>query len=80
MISSLPDLNVTEHIGVIIKDEVEKKCYQKIDIIGVSKTLKMHIFDDLGNVGSDIGLFETLCLYSSRLCAVKNANGCHTDC
>ena len=27
-----PDLNAAEHIGTIIKDEVEKKCYQKPEI------------------------------------------------
>ena len=34
-----PDLNVAEHVGSIIKDEVEKKCCQKLDIIDI---LKIH--------------------------------------
>lgn len=41
-----PDLNVAEHIGSIIKDEVEKKCYRKLEITDFLKkhskcTLKM---------------------------------------
>jgi hypothetical protein len=33
-----PDLNVTEHIGPVIKDEFDKKYYQKLDIIDILKT------------------------------------------
>ncbi|CAF3900949.1 unnamed protein product [Rotaria sp. Silwood2] len=76
-----PDLNVAEHIGIIIKDEVEKKMLSEP---GHSRyfeeTLKMHISDVLKNMQTDTDLFETLlCSYPSRLRAVKNANGRHTD-
>ncbi len=44
------------------------------------ETLKMHISDVLTNMKTDTDLFETLlCSYPSRLRAVKNANGRHTD-
>ena len=46
----------------------------------LEETLKMHISDVLTNTETDIDLFETLlCSYPSRLRAVKNANGRHTD-
>ena len=32
------DLNVTKHVGSIIKNEVEKKCYWKLNIIDIVKT------------------------------------------
>jgi hypothetical protein len=46
----------------------------------LAETLKMRISDVLTNMETDIDLFETLlCSYPSRLRAVKNANGRHTD-
>ncbi len=46
----------------------------------LEETLKMHISDVLKNMETDTDLFETLlCSYPSRLRAVKNANGRHTD-
>ena len=46
----------------------------------LAEILKMHISDVLTNMETDIDLFETLlCSYPSRLRAVKNANGRHTD-
>ncbi|CAF2518081.1 unnamed protein product [Rotaria sp. Silwood2] len=76
-----PDLNVAEHIGTIIKDEVEKKILSEPGHSRyLEETLKMHISDVLKNMKTDTDLFETLlCSYQSRLRAVKNANGRHTD-
>ncbi|CAF2418175.1 unnamed protein product [Rotaria sp. Silwood2] len=76
-----PDLNVPEHIGTIIKDEVEKKMLSEPRHSRyVEETLKIHILDVLKNMETDTDLFETLlCSYPSRLRAVKNANGRHTD-
>ena len=76
-----PDLNVAEHIGTIIKDEVEKKMLSEPGLSRyLEETLKMHISDVLKNMETDTDLFETLlCSYPSRLRAVKNANGRHTD-
>ncbi|CAF1396177.1 unnamed protein product [Rotaria sordida] len=76
-----PDLNVAEHIGTIIKDEVEKKMLSEPGHSRyLEETLKMHISDVLKNMETDTDLFETLlCSYLSRLRAVKNANGHHTD-
>ncbi|CAF0795877.1 unnamed protein product [Rotaria sordida] len=76
-----PDLNVAEHIGTIIKDEVEKKMLSETrDSRYLEETLKMHLSDVLTNMETDSDLFETvLCSYPSRLRAVKNANGRHTD-
>jgi hypothetical protein len=46
----------------------------------LQETLKMHITDVLKNMEADTDLFETLlCSYTSRLRAVKEANGRHTD-
>ncbi len=46
----------------------------------LEETLKMHISDVLTIMETDTDLFETLlCSYPSRLRAVKNANGRHTD-
>ncbi|CAF3865513.1 unnamed protein product [Rotaria sp. Silwood1] len=76
-----PDLNVAEHIGTIIKDEVEKKMLSETrQSRYLEETLKMHLSDVLTNMETDTNLFETLlCSYPSRLRAVKNANGRHTD-
>ena len=43
-------------------------------------TLKLHITNVLTSMEEDTELFETLLYsYTSRLRAVKNANGRHTD-
>ena len=76
-----PDLNAAEHVGSIIKDEVEKKMLSEAGSNRfLEATLKNHIENVLTNMGEDTELFETLlCSYLSRLCAVKNANGRHTS-
>ncbi|CAF3029224.1 unnamed protein product [Rotaria sp. Silwood2] len=76
-----PDLNVAEHIGTIIKDEVEKKMLLETEHNRyLENTLKLHLSDVLTNMETDTELFETLlCSYPSRLRAVKNANGRHTN-
>ncbi len=76
-----PDLNVAEHIGTIIKDEVEKRMLTETGSDRYSEeTLKNHIIDVLQNMETDTELFENLlCSYPSRLRAVKKANGGHTD-
>jgi hypothetical protein len=76
-----PDLNVAEHIGTIIKDEVEKRMLSETGRDRYSEeTLKNHIIDVLQNMETDTELFENLlCSYPSRLRAVKKADGGHTD-
>ena len=76
-----PDLNAAEHIGSIIKDEVETKMLSETrDSRYLEETLKMHLSDVLTDMETNTDLFETLlCSYPSRLRAVKNANGRHTD-
>ncbi len=72
---------MAEYIGSIIKDEVEKKMLSESGYNRYHKdTLKMHIANVLTSMEEDTELFETLlCSYSSRLRAVNNANGRHTD-
>ena len=76
-----PDLNVVEHIGTIIKDEVEQKMLPEPGHNRyLENTLKLHISDVLTKMETDTQLFETLlCSYPSRLRVVRNANGRHTD-
>ncbi len=75
-----PDLNAAEHIGTTIKDEVEKKMLETEHNRYLESTLKSYISDVLTNMETDTELFETLlCSYPSRLRAVTNANGRHTD-
>ena len=76
-----PDLNVAEHFGSIIKDEVEKKMLSEVGNNRYHEsTLKMHIENVLTNIEEDTELFETLlCSYPSRFRAVKNADGRHTN-
>ncbi len=46
----------------------------------LEETLKMHVSDVLTNMETDTDLLEILlCSYPSRLRAVKNINGRHTD-
>jgi hypothetical protein len=76
-----PDFNAAEHIGTIIKDEVEKRMLSETKHSRyLEETLKMHISDVLTNMETNTDLFETLlCSYPSRIRAVKNAKGRHTD-
>ena len=76
-----PDLNVAEHIGTVIKNEVEQKMLSGTgEDRYKEETLKTHLSCVLTNMESNTELFETLlCSYPSRLRAVKNANGRHTD-
>jgi len=76
-----PDLNVAEHIGTIIKDEVERKILSEtVENRYKHEILQKHVTDALTDMESNVELFETLlCSYPSRLQAVKNANGRHTD-
>ena len=76
-----PDLDAAEHIGSIIKDEVEKKMSLETGYNRYHEdTLQMHIANVLAGMEEDTELFENLlCSYPSRLRAVKNANGRHTD-
>jgi hypothetical protein len=75
------DLNVAEHIGTIIKDEVERKILlETLENRYKHETLKNHLVDVLTNMESNVELFETLlCSYLSRLQAVSRANGLHTN-
>jgi hypothetical protein len=76
-----PDLNVAEHVGTIIKDEVQRKILSEtVENRYKQETLNKHLIDVLTNMESNVELFETLlCSYPSRLQAVRNANGGHTD-
>ncbi|CAF1491778.1 unnamed protein product, partial [Didymodactylos carnosus] len=76
-----PNLNVAEHIGTIIKDEVDKRMLSETGSDRYSEeTLKKYIVDVLQNMETDTELFENrLRSYPSRLRAVKKANGGHTD-
>ncbi|CAF1074391.1 unnamed protein product [Adineta ricciae] len=75
------DLNVAEHVGSIIKDEVETKMLSETrDSRYLEETLKMHLSHVLADMETNTDLFETLlCSYPSRLRAVKSANGRHID-
>ena len=76
-----PDLNAAEHIGSIIKGEVEKKMSSESGHDRyLEETLKMQIANVLASIEEDIELFETLLFsYPSRFRSVKNANGRHAD-
>ena len=76
-----PNLNATEHVGSIIKDEVEKKMLSDAGSNRfLEATLRNHIESVLTNMEEDTELFETLlCSYPSRLRAVKDADGRHTN-
>jgi hypothetical protein len=76
-----PDLNAAEHIGAIIKNEVEEKMLLETeDSRYQEETLKKHLSYVLTKMESNTELFESLLFsYPSRLRAVKNANGRHTD-
>ncbi|CAF1577895.1 unnamed protein product [Rotaria magnacalcarata] len=76
-----PDLNVAECIGSIMKDKVETKMLPVTEYSQYHEdTPKMHIENVPTSMEENTELFETLlCSYPSRLRAVKNANGRHTD-
>jgi len=76
-----PDLNVAEHVGTIIKDEVERKILSEtVENHYKQETLKKHLIDVLTHMESNVELFETLlCSYPFRLQAVRNVNERHTD-
>jgi len=75
-----PDLNPAEHIGAIIKDEVEAKM---LDERGPGRysveTLKKNLEAVLEDLENRTELFEDLlCSYPSRFDAVRKAHGQHT--
>jgi transposase len=76
-----PDLNPAEHIGAIIKDEVEAKMIQEHGPGRYSvETLKKNLIEVLESLEDKTELFENLlCSYPSRLKAVRDARGQHTD-
>ena len=60
--------------------KLKKKLSEDKNCRYLEKPLKMHLSDALTNMETDADLFEALlCSYPSRLRAVKNANGRHTD-
>ena len=71
-----PDLNVTERIGSIIKNEVEKKMLSETEHNRYREDiLEMYITNVLANMETDADLFETLLRsYPSHICAVKNVD------
>ena len=76
-----PDLNPAEHIGAIIKDEVEALMLQEQGQNRYSvETLRRNLENVLRSLENRTELFEDLlCSYPSRLNAVRRANGGHTD-
>ena len=76
-----PDLNAAEHIGAIIKDEVETRIIADVGPNRYSyETLKAHVEEVLKSLENRTDLFEQLLLsYPNRLEAVRQANGGHTD-
>ena len=76
-----PDLNAAEHVGTVIKDEVEKRMLSESGNDRYSdETLKNHIIDLLRNMGTETERFQNLlCSYPSRLRAVSKADGSHID-
>ncbi len=44
-----PDLNAAEHIGAVIKNEVDKKCFQKWNMIVIEKKTHFKCFNKYGN-------------------------------
>jgi len=76
-----PDLNPAEHIGAIIKDEVEARMSQETGPDRYSvETLKKNLTLVLESLENQTDLLvDLLCSYPSRLKAVRDANGQHTD-
>ena len=75
-----PDLNPAEHIGAIIKDEVEARMLEERGKGRYSyETLKINLISVLEGLEDRTDLFENLlCSYPSRLKAVREAHGQHT--
>ena len=78
---SSPDLNLCEHLGSILKDRVEMRMLKEIGKNRLNMTRrKKHIVEVLQELEYDTDLFHNLLTsYPSRLEAVKNAQGGHTD-
>jgi hypothetical protein len=76
-----PDLNPAEHIGSIIKDEVEGLMLEESGPGRYSvETLRNNLIKVLESLENRTELFEDLlCSYPSRLKAVREAHGQHTD-
>lgn len=76
-----PDLNPAEHIGAIIKDEVEAKMIQERGPGRYSaETLRRNLIEVLESLEDRTELFEALlCSYPARLKAVRDARGQHTN-
>lgn len=75
-----PDLNPAEHIGSIIKDEVEARMLEERGLGRYSvETLNKNLEIVLKDLENRTELFEDLlCSYPSRLEAVRAAQGQHT--
>src|SRR5215469_515300 len=75
-----PDLNPAEHVGAIIKDEVEARMLVEVGKGRYSvETLKKNLILVLESLENRIELFEDLlCSYPSRLKAVCDSMGQHT--
>ena len=75
-----PDLNPAEHIGAIIKDEVEERMLKEVGKGRYSvETLKKNLILVLESLENRAELFEDLlCSYPYRLKAVHDAKGKHT--
>jgi hypothetical protein len=70
-----PDLNVGEHMGTIIKDEVEKKMLSEAASDRYrEETLKNHIVDVLRNLETDTELFKKSFMFISikTMCCEKS--------
>ena len=76
-----PDSNPAEHLGAIVKDEVEVLTLEERGKGRYSvETLKKNVEIVLRNVQNRTHLFEDLlCSYPSRLKAVRDCNGQHTN-
>jgi hypothetical protein len=75
-----PDLNPAEHVGAIIKDEVEAKMVREQGRGRYSvETLERNLIEVLESLENRTELFENLlCSYPARLKAVRDARGQHT--
>jgi len=76
-----PDLNAAEHLGAIIKDEVEAKMIQEEGLNRYSiETLKKNLIAVLKSLENRTELFENLlCSYPARLKAIRDVGGQHTN-
>ena len=76
-----PDLNAAEHLGAIIKDEVEAKMIQEEGCNRYSiETLKKNLITVLESLENRTELFESLlCSYPAGLKAIRDVGGQHTN-